>query len=214
MEIEFSNFEVDKAIFGEQTISGLYDIKGTFIYKNLYGIEKVRVNNNLSVRTFLLLNKLSRKKYTLTKKLLNDLEITSAKQKQKLKELSMTDYIKVLVIRYVSKPCKTLVLKNIDISLNDNELSRLFNSLRRNIKLINKTIIFESMNLESIVVNSDYYVITDDNKVTYSGNDFTKIPIKTEIMEIVDLANKKGAKLNYYKDINDLLKAIYRSVKQ
>ena len=214
MEIEFSNFEVDKAIFGEQTISGLYDIKGTFIYKNLYGIEKVRVNNNLSVRTFLLLNKLSRKKYTLTKKLLNDLEITSAKQKQKLKELSMTDYIKVLVIRYVSKPCKTIVLKNIDISLNDNELSRLFNSLRRNIKLINKTIIFESMNLESIVVNSDYYVITDDNKGLYSGNDFTKLPIKTEIMEIVDLANKKGAKLNYYKDINDLLKAIYRSVKQ
>ena len=214
MEIEFSNFEVDKAIFGEQTISGLYDIKGTFIYKNLYGIEKVRVNNNLSVRTFLLLNKLSRKKYTLTKKLLNDLEITSAKQKQKLKELSMTDYIKVLVIRYVSKPCKTIVLKNIDISLNDNELSRLFNSLRRNIKLINKTIIFESMNLESIVVNSDYYVITDDNKGLYSGNDFTKLPIKTEIMEIVDLANKKGAKLDYYKDINDLLKAIYRSVKQ
>ena len=214
MEIEFSNFEVDKKIFGEKTISGLYDTKGTFIYKNLYGIEKLKVNNNLTVRTYLLLSKLSRKKYSLTKKLLNDLEIDSTKQKLKLKELSMVDYIKVLVIRLVSKSCKTIVLKNIDISLNFNEQARLFNALRRNIKLVNKTIIFESMNIESIVPNSDYYVIADDNKVIYSGDDFTKLPVKTEIMEIVDLANKKGAKLSYYKDINDLLKAIYRSVKQ
>ena len=138
--------------------------------------------------------------------------ITSTKLK--LKELSMVDYIKVLVIRLVSKSCKTIVLKNIDISLNFNEQARLFNALRRNIKLVNKTIIFESMNIESIVPNSDYYVIVDDNKVIYSGDDFTKLPVKTEIMEIVDLANKKGAKLSYYKDINDLLKAIYRSVKQ
>lgn len=214
MEIEFSNFEIDKKIFGEKTISGLYDTKGSFIYSNLYNVEKLKVNNNLSVRAYLLLNKLSIKKYTLTKTLLNDLEIDAKKQKLKLKNLSMADYIKVVIIRLLSKPCKTVILKNIDISLNSNEQSRLFNALRRNVKLINKTIIFESMNIDNIVVNSDYYVIVDDNKILYSGDDFTKLPIKTEIMEIVDLANEKGAKLSYYKDINDLLKAIYRSVKE
>lgn len=214
MEIEFSNFEVDKSIFGEKTISGLYDTQGTFIYNNLYNIEKPKINNNLSVRAYLLLNRLSRKKYILTKKLLNDLELDSKKQKLKLKDLSMTDYIKVVIIRLVSKSCKTIILKNIDISLNYAEQSRLFNTLRRNIKLIDKTIIFESMNIENIVLNSDYYVIIDDKRVVYSGDDFTKIPVKTEIMEIVDLANEKGAKLSYYKDINDLLKAIYRSVKE
>ena len=36
--------------------------------------------------------------------------------------------------------------------------------------------------------------------------------IKTNLMKIADLANERNAKLDYYKDVNDLLKAIYRSV--
>ena len=31
-------------------------------------------------------------------------------------------------------------------------------------------------------------------------------------MKITDLANDKNSKIPYYKDVNDLLKAIYRSV--
>ena len=75
-------------------------------------------------------------------------------------------------------------------------------------------IIYISKNINCIIPNTDYYIITKDNKVVYSGDDINSLPVKTELMEIVDLANKKGAKLKYYKDVNDLLKAIYKNVEK
>ena len=55
-------------------------------------------------------------------------------------------------------------------------------------------------------------MIVDDKTVLFNGDNFERLPIKTNLMKIADLANKKNAKLDYYKDVNDLLKAIYRSV--
>ena len=214
MEIEYSKFEVDPKVFGKKTITGIYDLDGDYIYKNLYKIEKLKINNKLTVRAFLLLNSTTKSKYLLAKNLLDDFEITNIKRKKRLKDLAFGDYLKVLIIKMVLNSSKTIILKNIEISFTSRELSNIFNALRRNLKNTKKRIIYITKNVETLVLNTDYYVITKNNKMIYSGDDINSLPIKTESMEIVDLANKKGAKLKYYKDINDLLKAIYKSVEK
>lgn len=214
MEIEYSKFEVNPDLFGDKQITGLYDLSGNYIYKNLYKVEKLKINNNLTVRAFLLLNSMTKTKYSLAKNLLNDLEITPQKRRKKLNELAFGDYIKVLIIKMILNSSKTIVLKNIEISFTARELSNLFHVLRRNIKKLNKKIIYVSKNIDTIILNTDYYVLTKDSMKIYSGDDINSLPIKTELMQIVDLANNKGANLKYYKDINDLLKAIYKSVEK
>ncbi len=214
MEIEYSRFEVNPEIFGEKLITGVYDLDGNFIYRNLYRLEKLKINNMLTVRSFLLLSSMNKKKYTLAKNLLNDLEITPQMRRKKLVNLAFGDYIKVLIIKMILNSSKTIVLKNIEISFTSKELTNIFHVLRRNLKNYPKKIIYISKNINCIIPNTDYYIITKDNKVVYSGDDINSLPVKTELMEIVDLANKKGAKLKYYKDVNDLLKAIYKNVEK
>jgi len=214
MEIEYSRFEVNPEIFGEKLITGVYDLDGNFIYRNLYRLEKLKINNMLTVRSFLLLSSMNKKKYTLAKNLLNDLEITPQMRRKKLVNLAFGDYIKVLIIKMILISSKTIVLKNIEISFTSKELTNIFHVLRRNLKNYPKKIIYISKNINCIIPNTDYYIITKDNKVVYSGDDINSLPVKTELMEIVDLANKKGAKLKYYKDVNDLLKAIYKNVEK
>ena len=214
MEIELSKFEVDKDIFGEETICGLFDLNDTFINNNLYGIEKLKVNSNLSVRSFLLIDKLSKNKYKLVKTFLKEFEIDNKKKRKKLNQLCYSDFIKVIIIKALANSSKTVVIKNIDIAMNKIELDNVFNTIKRNKKLIKKSIIFSSTRIENVIMYSGYYVIVKDKIMVYSGTDFTKSPIKTPLMEFTDLANEKEANLGYYKDVNDLLKAIYRSVKR
>ena len=125
-----------------------------------------------------------------------------------------TGAVRVFLGSMILNSSKTIVLKNIEISFTARELSNLFHVLRRNIKKLNKKIIYVSKNIDTIILNTDYYVLTKDSMKIYSGDDINSLPIKTELMQIVDLANNKGANLKYYKDINDLLKAIYKSVEK
>jgi hypothetical protein len=58
---------------------------------------------------------MNKKKYTLAKNLLNDLEITPQMRRKKLVNLAFGDYIKVLIIKMILISSKTIVLKNIEI---------------------------------------------------------------------------------------------------
>ena len=59
----------------------------------------------------------------------------------------------------------------------------------------------------------DRYIVVDENQITYNGKKFDAVHESTAIKNFTALANAKGAKLKEYKEPNDLLKAIYRSVK-
>ena len=87
-------------------------------------------------------------------------------------------------------------------------------TLRRNLKDIDKTIILSSNSLDNIVPLCTKYIVLNNADVDYAGSNIEMLPVKTEIMKFTDRANDRKAKMSYYKDPSDLLKAIYRSVKK
>jgi len=60
----------------------------------------------------------------------------------------------------------------------------------------------------------DRYIVVSNGNITYNGKDFSAINEPTNIKNFTELANARGAKLKDYKEANDLLKAIYRSIKK
>ena len=126
-------------------------------------------------------------------------------------DLSDTELIKILIIVLSLNSSKTVVLKYVDSYFNDRELNNYFRYLIAILERRDKTIIFESSNYDNLIKYGGNYVILENGKIkrTESINDLNK---KTELMKITDLANKRSSKMVYYKDVNDLLKAVYRSV--
>jgi len=74
--------------------------------------------------------------------------------------------------------------------------------------------LFSTNKIDNAIEVCDRFIIASENRIIYDGKDIDKLPEKTSIASFVDGANSKGAKLSYYKEPNDLLKAIYRSVKK
>ena len=211
MEIGYSNFELDTEIFLKNEVIGLVDKNSNFIYNRIYGINKMTYNSSYKVSTFLGINGLKKKK--LSKNLKDGFGITKDIERKTLNTLSSSELIKVLILKASLLDTNVIILNHIDAYFNERDLKDIFICLKRNKESIGKTIIFSTNKVDNIISNTNYYVITSENRIIYNGNDINTIKEKTHIMDFVDIANKKGAKLQYYKDANDLLKAIYRSVR-
>lgn len=211
MEIGYTNFELDNEFFTKGEIIGLVDKNSNFIYNRIYDLRPITFNSNAKVITFLGIESIKKRK--LVKELKDELAITKDIEKRQMKSLTNAELVKVLILKACLIDAQVLVFSNIDTYLNDRDLKDVFIALRRYREKIGKTIIFTTNKVDNIINNTNYYVIASENRVIYSGNDINTLKDKTSIMNFVDAANKKGAKLNYYKDANDLLKAIYRSVK-
>lgn len=212
MEIEYSNFDINKEIFQENKINGLIDLNSNLLYNKIYNIQKVKYNYNQKVKYFFLKELLNNS--NILKTLEEDFYINKEVLNRKMEELSTSELCKTLLIKACLSDAKVIILKNIDMYFNDRDLKDLFFVLKKHIEKIKKTIIFSTSKIDNIILNVDNYIIARENEVLYSGNSISSLNEKTDIIEFVDAANKKGAKLHYYKDRNDLLKAIYRSVKK
>jgi ABC-type sugar transport system ATPase subunit len=213
MEIEYSNFSVNPKIYGTNEITGIFDPDGDFVYNNFYDIKKIQYNENMSVNMYLKFGINSNNKKTLAK-MMSELEFNKSFMQKKLKVLSSSELIKVLVLKSCLSNSKVVFLENIDIYLTNKDLENLLRVIKGSLNEISKTVIFVSNKIDNIVKCTDRYVISENGKIKYNGKDLKELPLKTEIMDFVDLANNKKANVDYYKDINDLLKAIYRSVKK
>lgn len=211
MEISYSNYELDTNLFPKNEVIGLIDKNSSFIYNRIYDLKNIQFNMNHKVMTFLGLDGIKKRK--LLKDIKDQIGITKELEKKQLRTLSSGELIKVLILKACIIDTKVIVLNHIDAYLNDRDLKDIFIALKRNKEQIGKTIIFATNKVDNIISNTNYYIIASENRVIYNGNDINTIKDKTSVMTFVDAANKKGAKLNYYKDANDLLKAIYRSVK-
>ncbi len=141
---------------------------------------------------------------------------------RKLNTLS-TGEIKLLMLG-------TVLIYNPKILILDEPTQGLdFNNKRKVLKLINllrqkyhKTIIILSEDVDFLYQYTENVIFADDcNKVKLYNSSEVFIDIETLISNNVDvpklvkftnLANKKGAKLHYHKDIRDLIKDIYKHV--
>lgn len=215
MEIKYTNFGIDDTIFLKNKINGIYSIKDNYIYNNLYNLKEINLPKIIPTKLYLFIStNFNLKKIKLLKELINKLELTDQILKQSPSTLSTGEQIKIELIKLLLSKNNVIVLEYIDSYIPTITIKNYFNIIRGYLEEFDKTILIESSNINNIVELSDNYLVYKNKKITYVGNDINKLPIKTNLTTFIDKANKKGAKLNYYKDIKDLLKAIYRNVSE
>ena len=107
----------------------------------------------------------------------------------------------------------------------DNKGKKNFISLLRKLKIrYKKTIILISHDIDFIHVMSDYIYVLNDKKIYMEGNKYDVFKrqkeledIEINVPKIMEFSNlvkdKKGIKIGYRDNINDLIKDIYRYVK-
>lgn len=207
--INYTNFALDENIYGKNEIVGFFDNTGDYLEKNIYDIKNLGLNISIPALWYLTIRSPKRE---LTQKLLSEFGISKKLIKRPLKKLSTTERLKIELTLVLASNAKTVILDNLDVYFNDQDFTRLIKTMKAYKNEIGKTIIFTSNNPDTIV-KAERYIVSNDSSIIYDDVNLHTLPIKTNTMLFADLANKKGAKLDYYKEANDLLKAIYRSVR-
>ena len=209
MEIIYTNNELDTHYFKKYKINGLYSVNTNYLKSLDIDLKEIPINKKMNTGIFIKHG--NKQRGNIITELLKEFDIEHL-QKQKLGELSTTELIKIIAVKELVSSNETIIFKSIDNFLNTRDLKRFFQILNNHTDKLKKTIIFETTNIDNLSKVCSNIMIVDDKTVLFNGDNFERLPIKTNLMKIADLANKKNAKLDYYKDVNDLLKAIYRSV--
>lgn len=209
MEIKYSYEPIDETIFGRSLIVGFYDKSNQYL-ETLIPYTKTIKKLNLKVNIELLL-KTSRDNRNTLKELTSELEIGHL-LKRNTKTLSTSELIKIQTLEAFLTKSTVIILKDVDTFLNHRDFIRLIKALKNHSYNLKKTVIICSTNIDNIIASSEKYIVVDEGKIIYNSHDYKQIPINSSIKNFVELANKKGAGLNSYKDESDLLKAIFRSV--
>ena len=115
-----------------------------------------------------------------------------------------------------------IIIEEPFIKLDMKNEKKLFLLLQKLKEKYNKTIVFYTNNIDIIykycehviLVDNNYEVITGSNKEVFQRSEILKkhnieIP---EIIEITNKAKKKNVKLDYHKDVRDIIKDIYKHV--
>ncbi len=194
-------------------IYGIYDPEGMYLYNTVYDIKSISYNPDLSVNWFLKLQARKDGKKIIDN-FLDEFELGKEILKRKLKTLSSSELLKVLIIKVCLINTKAIILDNIDHIFSWKDLNNVLKVLRKYAKDKNKTILFQTNNIDNMIIHIDKYIVIKDEHVIFSGSDFDSLPVLTETTEFSSLANQRGADLAKYKEPSDLLKAIYRSVKR
>lgn len=213
MEIKYTNFELDEKTFGKNEICALFNETGTFIEDNIYDVRTFNQISNLPVGIYLRFGTNVKTK-KLIFDLLSEFEISKELQRRPLKKLSTSEFIKVQIIKLCASPVKNIILDGLDTYFNYKDLTVILKTLKNHLVQIDKTVIVTANKVDNLVQYADRYIIVEEGRIIYAGCDYEKAPLKTDIRTFTNIANDKGAKLKDYKEANDLLKAIYRSVKR
>lgn len=209
MEISCSKNIANTEMFGQTYLCGIMT-NTKFLSEQVK--TKIAYKDNQTTKAFFRFEKIRHK--DLFNNIWIDLELNETIEKMKICELSSSELIRILILKYFISKNKVMYLEYIDPYLTPRDLKNIFTVFRKYRKETNKQIFFISNNIDNVVEYCDEYAIIENNQIIYEGHDLKELPIKTELIKFSDLANKKNAKLAYYKDQNDLLKAIYRSVKK
>lgn len=213
MEIKYSYFEPDNNVFGKCELTGMIDPNDKYIYNNIYDIKDIKYDENKKVFFYLYFGE-KKAQRELIKKFYHELELSPELMNRPLKKLSDSELIKIIIIKLLNKNVKTIILNHIETYLTQRDVLNILKIIKNNKDKINKNVIFNANKVDNILFYVDKYLIINEDKIIYNGSNFEEIPISSEIKKFTDYANSKGAKIKNYKETNDLLKAIYRSVKK
>lgn len=157
------------------------------------------------------------KHYLKTTEYFNDLKLDNELLNKKIADLSSYELMCFKLLTIISKKPSIIILDNVDCKICEKYKSKLLNFIR----LINasKRIKFIIISSNTVFLNqiSKDCLVMKNGIIKYQGQIIDGIKSdqikKCEIIDFIDIANqKKNAKLDYYLETKELLKAIYRSV--
>lgn len=157
------------------------------------------------------------KHYLKTTEYFNDLKLDNELLNKKIADLSSYELMCFKLLTIINKKPSIIILDNVDCKICEKYKSKLLNFIR----LINasKQIKFIIISSNTVFLNqiSKDCLVMKNGIIKYQGKILDGIKSdqikKCEIIDFIDIANqKKNAKLDYYLETKELLKAIYRSV--
>lgn len=157
------------------------------------------------------------KHYLKTTEYFNDLKLNNELLNKKIADLSSYELMCFKLLTIINKKPSIIILDNVDCKICEKYKSKLLNFIR----LINasKRIKFIIISSNTVFLNqiSKDCLVMKNGIIKYEGQIIDGIKSdqikKCEIIDFIDIANqKKNAKLDYYLETKELLKAIYRSV--
>lgn len=203
MEIMFTN-ETNNLLNDRQFLSFIGEVKD---------LETLLSNLNLS--SYKETKKV--KHYLKTTEYFNDLKLDNELLNKKIADLSSYELMCFKLLTIINKKPSIIILDNVDCKICEKYKSKLLNFIR----LINasKRIKFIIISSNTVFLNqiSKDCLVMKNSIIKYQGQIIDGIKSdqikKCEIIDFIDIANqKKNAKLDYYLETKELLKAIYRSV--
>ena len=210
MEIRYSNSGEKIHYFKTANINGLLCLKGDYIGDNVKDIKKLSYNGKIQVGLFLKINGLFGGNNI--SKIAEELDIDKRIYRLKLSDLSNSELAKVLILKLLSSKNRIIILRGIEAYFPLRDFKIFMQKIINYVEKSKQMIIYETNNIDVLTDICNSITVYDGENVIFSSDDYKRLPIKTNLMKIADLANERDAKLDYYKDVNDLLKAIYRSV--
>lgn len=203
MEIMFTN-ETNNLLNDREFLSFIGEVKD---------LETLLLNLNLS--SYKETKKV--KHYLKTTEYFNDLKLDDELLNKKIADLSSYELMCFKLLTIINKKPSIIILDNVDCKICEKYKSKLLNFIR----LINasKRIKFIIISSNTVFLNqiSKDCLVMKNGIIKYQGKIIDGIKSeeikKCEIIDFIDIANqKKNAKLDYYLETKELLKAIYRSV--
>ena len=210
MEIRYSNYDSTLHYFKISKLNGLICLKGDYIDSKIKDIRDIAYSEKTSVGLFLKINSLFGGSNV--NKLMEEFEIDKSILKLKMSELSDSEKAKVLILKLLMGKKRIIILRSIETCFPLRDFKIFMQKLENYVEKSKQMIVYETTNIDILTDICNSITIYDGEKVIFDGDDFKRMPIKTNLMKIADLANMKDARIDYYKDVNDLLKAVYRSV--
>lgn len=203
MEIMFTN-ETNNLLNDKQFLSFFGEVK-----------DLETILQNLNLLSYKEAKKV--KHYLKTTEYFNDLKLDNELLNKKIADLSSYELMCFKLLAIINKKPSIIILDNVDCKICEKYKSKLLNFIR----LINA-----SNQIKFIVISSNTVFLNQISKdclvmkngiIKYQGKIIDGIKSeeikKCEIIDFIDIANqKKNAKLDYYLETKELLKAIYRSV--
>lgn len=139
---------------------------------------------------------------------------------RKIKTLSQSELYKVALASSLINNPKIIVFDNPFVNLDDNNKKKFIQLIRTIKNRYKKTIIIISNQSDDLHEISDYLFLVDNNKVILEGNKYVFYDqddiLKKQYISLPKIMkfekmvyNKKGKKIGYRDNINDLIKDIY-----
>lgn len=210
MEIRYSNYDSTLHYFKISKLNGLICLKGDYVGSNIKDIRSINYNEKTPVGLYLKINSLFGGSNI--NKLLDEFEIDKSILKLKMSDLSDSEKAKILILNLLITKKRIIILRSLETIFPLRDFKIFMQKLKNYVEKSKQMLIYETTNINVLTDICNSVTIYDGEKVIFDGDDYKRMPIKTNLMKIADLANMKDAKLDYYRDVNDLLKAIYRSV--